>query len=76
MIADAVESASRALVEPTPSRLEGLVEKIAMKKLLDGHFEECALTLKELEKIKRSLVKSLTAIYHGRIKYPERQSAS
>ncbi len=47
-----------------------------MKKLLDGQFEECALTLKELEKIKRSLVKSLTAIYHGRIKYPERQSAS
>ncbi|MCU0713818.1 MAG: HDIG domain-containing protein [Pirellula sp.] len=76
MIADAVESASRALVEPTPARLEGLVEKIAMKKLLDGQFEECALTLKELEKIKRSLVKSLTAIYHGRIKYPERQSAS
>jgi hypothetical protein len=75
MIADAVESASRALVEPTPSRLEGLVEKIAMKKLLDGQFEECALTLQDVDKIKRSLVKSLTAIYHGRIKYPDQQSA-
>lgn len=75
MIADAVESASRALVEPTPSRLQNLVDQIAMKKLLDGQFEECALTLKELELIKRSLVKSLTAIYHGRIKYPDQQSA-
>ncbi|AMV31114.1 hypothetical protein VN12_03285 [Pirellula sp. SH-Sr6A] len=76
MLADAVESASRALVEPTPSRLQNLVEQIAMKKLLDGQFEECALTLKELELIKTSLTKSLTAIYHGRIKYPEKQSAS
>lgn len=75
MIADAVESASRALVEPTPSRLQNLVEQIAMKKLLDGQFEECAITLKEIDQIKMSLVKSLTAIYHGRIKYPEKQSA-
>lgn len=76
MLADAVESASRALVEPTPSRLQNLVEQIAMKKLLDGQFEECALTLKDLDLIKTSLAKSLTAIYHGRIKYPEKQSAS
>jgi putative nucleotidyltransferase with HDIG domain len=75
MIADAVESASRALVEPTPSRLQNLVDQIAMKKLLDGQFEDCALTLKELDLIKNSLVKSLTAIYHGRIKYPDQQTA-
>jgi hypothetical protein len=74
MIADAVESASRALVEPTPSRLQNLVDQIAMKKLLDGQFEDCALTLKELDLIKNSLVKSLTAIYHGRIKYPDQQT--
>jgi cyclic-di-AMP phosphodiesterase PgpH len=76
MIADAVESASRALVEPTASRLQNLVDQIAMKKLLDGQFDECGLTLLEIDIIKRSLVKSLTAIYHGRIKYPEQPSAS
>jgi cyclic-di-AMP phosphodiesterase PgpH len=75
MMADAVESASRALVEPTASRLQNLVEQIAMKKLLDGQFDECGLTLQHLETIKRSLIKSLTAIYHGRIKYPDQQSA-
>jgi putative nucleotidyltransferase with HDIG domain len=75
MIADAVESASRALVEPTASRLQNLVEQIAMKKLLDGQFDECGLTLQELDTVKRSLIKSLTAIYHGRIKYPDQQSA-
>ncbi len=45
MLADAAESASRALVEPTPSRLEGLVQEIAMNRLLDGQFDECGLTL-------------------------------
>ena len=75
MIADAVESASRALVEPTASRLQNLVDQIAMKKLLDGQFDDCGLTLQELDTIKRSLVKSLTAIYHGRVKYPDQQTA-
>ncbi len=75
MIADAVESASRALVEPTASRLQNLVDQIAMKKLLDGQFDGCGLTLQELDTIKRSLIKSLTAIYHGRVKYPDQQTA-
>ena len=34
MLADAVESASRVLVEPTPSRIESLVEDISRKRLL------------------------------------------
>jgi putative nucleotidyltransferase with HDIG domain len=75
MLADAVESASRALVEPTPARIEGLVEEIAMKRLLDGQFDECGLTLKQLRIVQDSLIKSLTAVYHGRVKYPDQRTA-
>ena len=75
MLADAVESASRTLQEPAPARIENLVEKIAMKRLLDGQFNDCQLTLQELRTIQKSLVKSLTAMYHGRVKYPGQQSA-
>jgi putative nucleotidyltransferase with HDIG domain len=75
MLADAVESASRSLVEPTSSRIHNLVDEIAMKKLLDRQFDECGLTLKQLDLIKASLVKSLNAIYHGRVKYPGQQTA-
>jgi len=75
MVADAVESSSRALVEPTPGRIEGLVHEIAMKRLLDGQFDESGLTLSELQTIEESLVKSLTAVYHGRVKYPDQQTA-
>jgi putative nucleotidyltransferase with HDIG domain len=74
MIADVVESASRALVDPTPARIESLVHDLAMKRLLDGQFDECGLTLSELRTIEDSLVKSLTAVYHGRVKYPEHQT--
>jgi membrane-associated HD superfamily phosphohydrolase len=75
MMADAVESASRVLVEPTPSRIESLVEDISRKRLLDGQFDECGLTLEEVRKICDSLVKSLTAVYHGRVKYPDQETA-
>jgi putative nucleotidyltransferase with HDIG domain len=75
MVADAVESASRALVDPAPARIEGLVHEIAMKRLLDDQFDECGLTLQEVQMIEDSLVKSLTAVYHGRVKYPDQRSA-
>ena len=75
MVADAVESASRALVEPAPARIEALVHEIALKRLLDGQFDDCGLTLQELQVIEESLVKSLTAVYHGRVKYPDQQTA-
>ncbi len=75
MMADAAESASRTLVEPAPARIEGLVHDIALNRLLDGQFDECGLTLHELQEIEESLVKSLTAVYHGRVKYPDQRTA-
>jgi putative nucleotidyltransferase with HDIG domain len=71
MLADAVESASRALVEPAPASLSKLVHDLLMKRLLDGQFEQSGLTLTELHRIEQSLCKSLIALYHARIRYPE-----
>ena len=75
MLTDAVESASRTLSEPTPKRIENLVHEITMKRLHDGQFDECNVTLSEIHKIEDSLTKSLIAVYHGRVKYPEQRSA-
>jgi putative nucleotidyltransferase with HDIG domain len=71
MMADAVESSSRALSTPTPASLTKLVHDLLMKRLLDGQFEESGLTLTELRRIEETLVKSLIALFHARIKYPE-----
>ena len=75
MVADAVESASRTLSDPTPARLEGLVSDLIDKRLRDGQFDECGLTLREIAEIRESLIKSLIGIYHGRVKYPEQRTA-
>ena len=71
MISDAVESAARSLTDHTPTKVEGLVHAIAMKRLQDGQFDECDLTLRELSKIEISLSKALAAHHHGRIAYPK-----
>jgi len=71
MLADAAESAARTLVDPAPSRIESLVREIAERKLDDGQFDESGLTLRELRTIENSMIKSLIANYHGRVKYPE-----
>ncbi len=75
MVSDAVESASRTLSEPTPSRIEGLCRALINKRLHDGQFDECGLTLREISEIRESLIKSLIGIYHGRVKYPEQRTA-
>ncbi len=71
MIADAVESAARSLTDHTPAKVENMVHSIAMKRLQDGQFDECDLTLRELSRIEISLSKSLAAHHHGRIAYPK-----
>ncbi|TVQ62972.1 MAG: HDIG domain-containing protein [Phycisphaerales bacterium] len=70
MLADAVESATRTLAEPTPSRIDQLVRTLANKRLLDGQFDDCDLTLRELHIAAESISKTVAAIYHGRIAYP------
>jgi putative nucleotidyltransferase with HDIG domain len=75
MIADAAESATRAMTEPNAPRIEQLVEDLIMKRLLDGQFDECDLTMRELETIRRACVRILLGIYHGRIAYPSSSGA-
>lgn len=75
MICDSCEGAARALSEPTSGRIETLVHQIVMERLNDGQFDDCDITLKELHLVERSLVKSLCAIHHGRIKYPSKAAA-
>jgi cyclic-di-AMP phosphodiesterase PgpH len=71
MLSDAMESAVRSLTDHSPTKVEALVHTIAMKRLQDGQFDECDLTLRELSKIEISLSKSLAAHHHGRVAYPK-----
>ncbi len=70
MLADTVESAVRSLGEVTPSKIDAVVHNMAMKRLQDGQFDECDLSLRELSQIEASISKTLASHYHGRIAYP------
>lgn len=71
MLADAVEAASRTLVNPTPDRIQGMVQKLINRIFSDGQLDECELTLKNLHEIAKSFNRILCAIFHHRIDYPE-----
>ena len=71
MLADTVEGAVRSLSEVTPTKIEAVVHNMAMKRLQDGQFDECDLSLRELSQIETSISKTLAAHYHGRIAYPQ-----
>ena len=40
-------------------------------KFIDGQLDECNLTLREIDTIASTFVRVLSAMYHGRVKYPE-----
>ena len=71
MLADCVEAASRTLANPTPDRIQGLVQKLINNIFIDGQLDECELTLKNLHEIAKSFTGILNGIFHHRVDYPE-----
>ena len=70
MLADAVEAASRTLSQPTPARLQGMVQRIINNIFTDGQLDECELSLKNLHQIAKSFNTILSSIHHQRVEYP------
>ncbi len=70
-LADACEAASRSLDRTTLEQISEMVSAIIQKRLREGQLDECALTFRELTKIRESFIKSLTSMLHARIAYPK-----
>jgi putative nucleotidyltransferase with HDIG domain len=70
MLADGIEAAARVLHEPTEERIRGVVEHIVRQRIDQGQLREAPLTLRQIEIIKRELVRVLVGMYHNRIDYP------
>lgn len=74
LLADSVEGATRALGEHNPTNIEETVKKVINNKFIDGQLDECNLTLKEINKISSTFTRILSAMYHARVKYPEKKN--
>jgi putative nucleotidyltransferase with HDIG domain len=75
MLADAAEAASRALRKPTMAKLDRVVWGLIMDRFNSGELGECALTLGDLEIVRRSFVRVLAGYFHSRIEYPKPKEA-
>ena len=72
MLADALESAVRAVKNPTQEEIENIVNKIFTERLNDGQLSDSPLTLKDIKIIAMTFNKILRGMQHERIKYQER----
>lgn len=70
MLADSVEAAVRSISDPTKGKIEEMVNNIINDKLNSKQLINCDLTLKDIEVIRKSFLKTLDGIYHHRIEYP------
>jgi hypothetical protein len=76
MLADVVEAASRTLENPTPARIQKLVQNLINRVFSDGQLGNCELTLRDLHEIAKCFNKILNGIHHHRIEYPDAAATS
>jgi putative nucleotidyltransferase with HDIG domain len=71
MLADGVEASVRSLESRDEPAIRAMVARIIDERMSDGQFDECDLTLRDVEKIKEAFVQQLLGMYHQRIAYPQ-----
>lgn len=71
MIADGCEAVARTLTDRSRENVKKVVRKIVNERMELGQFEDCEITLKELNIIVHTVVNNLTGIYHSRVEYPK-----
>lgn len=73
-LADACEASTRSLIEPTPARIEGMINKIITHALERGLLSEADITMREVHLVGKSFLRILLSIHHGRVQYPGQES--
>ncbi len=71
MIADSAEAAVRSCKERSRATVDKVVEKIINERMILRQFDDCDITMKELNVIRNTIVNNLTGVYHSRIEYPK-----
>jgi putative nucleotidyltransferase with HDIG domain len=71
MLADSVEASVRSLSSHEEATIRSMVGRIINERLEDGQFDECDLTLRDLDHIREAFIAQLKGMYHRRIEYPQ-----
>ena len=71
MLADSVEASVRSLSSRDEGAIRAMVTRIIEERIADDQFDECDLTLRDIELIREAFVKQLLGMYHQRVAYPQ-----
>ena len=71
MLADSVEASVRSLSSRDEGAIRAMVARIFEERIADDQFNECDLTLRDLERVREAFVGQLLGMYHQRVAYPQ-----
>jgi cyclic-di-AMP phosphodiesterase PgpH len=71
MLADSVEASVRSLSSRDEAAIRAMVSRIIEERIGDDQFDECDLTLRDIELIREAFVSQLLGMYHQRVAYPQ-----
>jgi putative nucleotidyltransferase with HDIG domain len=71
MLADGVEASVRSLSSRDEPAIRSMVARIIAERMEDGQFDECDLTLRDLNRVQDAFVAQLLGMYHQRVAYPQ-----
>jgi hypothetical protein len=71
MLADSVEASVRSLSSRDEPAIRAMVSRIIEERISDDQFDECDITLRDIELIREAFVGQLLGMYHQRIAYPQ-----
>jgi len=76
MIADIVESTTKAKTITNESDIEKIIDDTISRLIREGQFDEAPITMRDLFKIKQSMLPVLGSIYRKRLDYPDENDKS
>lgn len=70
MICDSSEAAIRAMDHPDGERVDRLLRGIIADRIARGQFDNCSISLRDLDLIRQTIIGAYGGLFHTRIKYP------
>jgi putative nucleotidyltransferase with HDIG domain len=71
MLADASEATVRASNDRSPERIREIIDATIRERIAEGQFDDCDISMRDLNTVAESYSRALAAVYHPRVEYPE-----
>ncbi|HOO74755.1 MAG TPA: HDIG domain-containing protein, partial [Tepiditoga sp.] len=71
MICDVTEAITRSMTDINPVSLNEKLDEQIQSLFFEGQLDDCGLTMKDIQKIKGKIIRTLLEMNHKRISYPK-----